>query len=212
MNNIRGSPLLGYESCTVFNQLRSSRFKAYRAFEQISIGRKAEVPVYDPLASETALAPTELESPKMSSDTKATAAVPETLPGLQLMGFICCKCGEATLDKKFSERCFDSKCGHARCSDSCQIFDRAGRLWKRQFLVPISWLCVCGRVHSVLDTLVSRLTRPICPYVTPGFAALYNTTGRLCKGLTISSPFPLNTTNDAKQLLLLLESTPWGLA
>lgn len=146
----------------------------------------------------------------MSGNANAGVEIPETLPGLSPMGFVCCKCGKATLDKKLSERCFDNKCGHERCSDLCQIFDRAGRLWKRQFSVPISWLCVCGRVHSVMDTLVSRLTRPICLCVTPGFAALYNTTGRLCKGLTISSPPPLNTTNDAKQLLSFLDSTPWG--
>lgn len=145
----------------------------------------------------------------MSSNTNFTAVIPETLPGLQLMGFVCCKCGEATLDKKLSQRCFDNKCRHERCSDSCQIFDRAGRVWKRQHLVPISWLCVCGRAHSVVDTIVSRPTR-VCPCGKPGFVALYNTTGRLCKGLTISSPFALNTTNDAKQLLSFLESTSWG--
>lgn len=147
----------------------------------------------------------------MSSNTNAAAEVPETLPGRELMGFVCCKCGEATLDKKLGEMCFDNKCGHERCSDSCQVFDRAGRLWKRQFKIPISWVCVCGRAHAVVESLVvSQLTGPICPCVTPGFVALYSTTGRLCKGLTINSPFPLNTTNDAKQLLSYLERTPWG--
>lgn len=146
----------------------------------------------------------------MPRETNAAAATPETLPGLQPMGFVCCKCGEATLDKRLGKQCFDVKCGHERCGDSCQIFDRAGRFWKRQFLVPISWVCACGRAHSVVDSLVSRLTRPVCPCGMPAFLALYNTAGRRCKGLTISSPFTLDTADDAEELLSYLESTPWG--
>lgn len=142
--------------------------------------------------------------------TDVVLAPPETLLGLELMGFVCCKCGEATLDEKLNKGCFDERCGHERCVNSCQLFDRAGRLWKRQFSVPVSWLCVCGRAHSVVDSLVSRLTRSVCPCINPAFVALYNTTGRLCKCLTINRPFALNTADDANKLLLYLESTPWG--
>lgn len=142
--------------------------------------------------------------------TGVVSAPPETLPGLELMGFICCKCGEATLDERLRKECFDSKCGHQRCISTCQIFDRAGRLWKRQFSVPISWICICGRAHSVVDSLVNELVTPICPCIRPAFLALYNTTGRLCKGLSINSPFTINTADDAKQLLSNLERTSWG--
>lgn len=147
----------------------------------------------------------------MSSKTlDAAAGPPETLPGLELMGFVCCKCGEATLGNKLGKRCFDDKCGHERCVGSCQVFDRAGRLWRRQFAVPISWVCTCGRAHSVVGSLASRLTRPVCPCRAPAFLALYNTTGRLCNGLTIKSPFTVSTADHVTQLLSYLESTPWG--
>lgn len=147
----------------------------------------------------------------MSHNNSGVVAVPpETLPGLELMGFICCKCGEVTLDEKLRMECFDSKCGHERCANTCQIFDRAGRLWERQSRVPISWACICGRAHSVVDSLVDGLATSICPCNTPAFLALYNTTGRRCKGLTISSPFTLNTADDVKKLLKYLERTPWG--
>lgn len=146
----------------------------------------------------------------MSNNISGIVAVPpETLPGLEIMGFICCKCGEATLDEKLRTECFDSKCGHKRCTNTCQIFDRAGRLWKRQFSVPISWVCICGRAHSVVDSLANGISP--CPCNTPAFLALYNTTGRRCRGLTISSPFALNTADDVNQLLSNLERTSWGI-
>lgn len=147
----------------------------------------------------------------MSNNTLGVvAAPPETLPGLEPMGFVCCKCGEATLEEKLGKECFDSQCGHERCASSCQIFDRAGRLWKRQFAVPITWICICGRTHAVVDSLANGLGRPSCLCLAPAFLALYNTTGRLCKGLFINSPFTLNTANDAQKLLSCLEKSSWG--
>lgn len=144
----------------------------------------------------------------LTNAVSIVSAPPERLPGLGLMGFICCKCSEATLDKKLG-RCFDAKCGHQRCLSSCVIFDEAGRMWKKQFAIPISWICVCGRSHSVVGSLIGRSTRPVC-CSTPAFLALYSTTGRLCKGLKLSCPFTLGTAVDITRLVLYLRRTPWG--
>lgn len=139
---------------------------------------------------------------------------PEHLPGIRIMGFECCHCNQVTLDNLLG-KCYDEQCSHGFCL-GCTVIDRAGRLWNKQLKVPISWLCQCGSVHPVGETLVAnetgKLTKPVCSCKEPSFIAMYNTYGRLCKDLqlSISLPSALNTAEAVQTLISELEKTSYG--
>lgn len=143
-----------------------------------------------------------------------TIVPPETLPGIRILGFECCHCKAVTFDQSLG-KCYDEQCSHKYCLD-CTVMDRAGRRWTKQLRIPVSWLCQCGSSHTIGDTLMvdetGKIAKPVCSCEGPSFLAMYNTYGRICKGLrfSIALPFALGTSEAVKTLVAELEQTSYG--
>ncbi|ROV93159.1 hypothetical protein VMCG_08724 [Cytospora schulzeri] len=141
-------------------------------------------------------------------------ATPESLPGIRILGFECCRCNGVSLTNSLA-KCDDEQCSHKYCH-GCTVIDRAGRLWDKKLCVQVHWLCQCGSARPVIDTLVvdetGKLAKPVCSCQDPAFLALYNTYGRLCKNMRLSVvlPFALNTAHDVQSLVAELDGTSYG--